>query len=117
MLRSFPEQFFSEGRDHEHNEELEKEVEEHHDNFFGCESKEAKTLEEWIKEQNNPSSKFMNFVRSDISSNSMTKFFVKDGLFFIKGEDKKPDRVLVPECFREWVLKMHHNIPLAGHQG
>jgi len=68
-------------------------------------------------EQNNPSSRFMNFVRNDISSSSATKFFVKDGLFYMKGEGKRPDRVLVPECFREWVLKMHHNIPLAGHQG
>ena len=45
--------------------------------------------------------------------------FVKecDGLILLKGSKEDLGRIVVPESLRAYVLRMHHNVQLAGHQG
>jgi transposase InsO family protein len=40
-----------------------------------------------------------------------------DGLILMKHQPEDRGKVVVPESLRAYVLKMHHNIQLAGHQG
>jgi hypothetical protein len=59
----------------------------------------------------------MNFVRKDVQNNADSRYMKRDGLFVTRKDGHPTQRVLVPEELRAWVLHMHHNIPMAAHQG
>jgi transposase InsO family protein len=44
-------------------------------------------------------------------------FAIESGLIVMKKSETDKGKVVVPESLRAYVLKMHHNIQLAGHQG
>jgi len=46
-----------------------------------------------------------------------SKYSVKNGLICFKENPEAFERIVIPECLRAWILRMHHNIELAGHQG
>ena len=86
--------------------------------FFDCERESSVTsLEDFVKEQKQPS-KSMDFLRMQIGKGALNGFTFseRDGLLIATNADGGV-RVVVPETLRAYVLKMHHNIQLAGHQG
>ena len=40
-----------------------------------------------------------------------------DGLVLMKRSEEDLGRIVVPESLRAFILRMHHNVQLAGHQG
>ena len=86
--------------------------------FFDCErDAEATSSEDFIKEQKGPS-KSMDFLRAQIGKGMLNGFVFseRDGLLVATNADGGT-KIVVPETLRAYVLKMHHNIQLAGHQG
>jgi hypothetical protein len=84
--------------------------------FFPCsEDHEAQSTEEWLRCQKDPDSKLMKRAREDMKANARTPYYLKGELVCVKGA--KGDRTVVPECLRAYVLRMHHNMELAAHQG
>jgi hypothetical protein len=57
----------------------------------------------------------MQHVRREMEKEG-SKYVKKDGLVCLK-ELGSFDRIVIPESLRAWILRMHHNIELAGHQG
>jgi hypothetical protein len=58
----------------------------------------------------------MRHVRKEMETEG-SKYVQKEGLIYLKERIGSFDRVVIPENLRAWVLRMHHNIELAGHQG
>lgn len=44
-------------------------------------------------------------------------YFIRDGLLFHQPEGGSVEQVVVPQCLREKVLALGHDVPLAGHLG
>ena len=86
--------------------------------FFDCEEDLQSTSRDDFAVAQAKASKLMDFVRKEIAGNPATNFHMNDGLYVVRDkEDPTRERVVVPENLRAWVLHMHHNIELAGHQG
>lgn len=81
---------------------------------------QANSREAFIVEQTK-GSKFMNYVREEMgkSTEKAERTFAKgpDGLIVMKRLKDGNSRVVVPETLRAYVIHMHHNTQLAGHQG
>lgn len=77
--------------------------------------------EAFISEQRK-SSTDMDFIRTQIRDAEESEIrcrYVRDanGLILMKKYAGDPGRVVVPESLRPWIMHMHHNAQLAGHQG
>jgi hypothetical protein len=58
----------------------------------------------------------MEHVRKEMEKEG-SKYVKREGLIYLKEQSGSFDRVAIPESLRAWILRMHHNIELAGHQG
>ena len=89
--------------------------------FFNCkENKDGTSRDVFIAEQKAATSKDMMFVKERVGKEALhgKEFFeTEDKLIMMKFDNNKRTRVVVPDSLRAYVLKMHHNMNLAGHQG
>jgi len=88
-----------------------------HPAFFDCEADlRMESRDDFIASQQR-ASPFMDFIRKDIATNPTSRYMKWDDLFVLRKDGQATRRAAVPEELRAWVLHMHHNIPLAAHQG
>ena len=76
--------------------------------------------EAFIREQQDPTSKTMQAILAQVEApkEKGPKYYkLPDGLVVMRSTPTAPGRIVVPESLRAYVLLMHHNMPLAGHQG
>lgn len=87
--------------------------------FFDCEEDLQGTSREiFIREQQNPASKSMQRMRDPKTQGKGIIFITEpDGLLLMKHKEEDIGRIVVPESLRAYILRMHHNVQLAGHQG
>jgi transposase InsO family protein len=94
--------------------------------YFGSSDRDAWTLEK-IKEyqaEDDNVKKYMTEIRDAEAENSTTttRFRLQDGLVVLKVKKESihardQDRVVVPDTLKAFVLHLHHNMLLTGHQG
>lgn len=106
-------------------EELdEKHVENHWEEkraFFKCKvDLEATCKADFVDGQQDPTDEYMKHVRKNLDVWIKGVMYKKEGDLYVailQGRDEKTKRVVVPECFRECVIRSYHNSMLAAHQG
>ena len=107
--------------DVEHGKELKTADVEHEIPFFDCKKDlEGSSKEIFITEQNSKDSTCMKIILQLVETpkeKGPQYYRQSDGLVVMRLKPDSQGRIVVPESLRAYVLKMHHNVQLAGHQG
>ena len=74
-----------------------------------------------IAEQQAAKSKSMAYIKSRVGKGPQKglqfEYVDEDGLIVMKHKKEEVGKVVVPDSLRAYVLRTHHNVELAGHQG
>ena len=86
--------------------------------YFKCpKDLEGWNLETWVSEQGNTANSEVSRLRKYLADKpDNTHYKINSNGLLVKIDENR-SRIVVPESLRAFVLRLHHNMPLHGHQG
>ena len=81
--------------------------------------RDLKPILNWLNSQTQPSEGEL-FLQSPAVKFywiNQERLVVRNDILFFKAKDSDQDRLILPEGLKEAALRLHHDIPSAGHQG